>query len=64
MENKIEIEIEKKNHLKNFYERHPEKKSVKIVCAECGNTYLYCNKSKHLKTKLHTLISEKLKNLV
>lgn len=56
----MEVENNKKNYLKKFYEKNPDKKTEKIVCPDCGNTYLYSNKSKHLKTKLHKLVVNKI----
>ena len=60
----MEVENNKKNYLKKFYEKHQDKKNNKIVCQDCGNTYLYSNKSKHQKTKIHLLVIEKLKNFL
>lgn len=57
----VENKNQKKNYLKTFYEKHPDKKNEKIVCPDCGNTYSYFNKSKHLKTKLHNLVIQQLK---
>lgn len=47
-----------KEHLTSFYERHPEKKTMRIVCPDCGLEYGYSNKTKHMKTKLHRLLTE------
>jgi len=43
----------KNKYMTNFYNEHPELKNNKIECDICGLSYLYCNKSKHIKTKLH-----------
>ena len=60
----MENENIKLNPVKKFYENHPEKKTEYILCNKCGHKYLYCNKSKHYKTKLHILIVEKINSLV
>lgn len=49
-----------KEYLETFYLKHPEKKE-KIICSECGQPYAYTCKSKHNKTKIHKILSEKLK---
>ena len=54
-----------KEYMSNFYSKHPEKRSEKIMCELCGGEYTYNNKSKHMKTKRHLTVAEfiKMKNI-
>ena len=51
-----------KDYLKKFYENLPEEKKTRI-CEECHQTFSYSNKTKHYKTKLHKILSQKLKEI-
>lgn len=54
----------RKEYCDRFYEVHPELKTKKFKCADCGHEYSYFNKSKHMKTKIHLLVVEKLREIL
>jgi DNA-directed RNA polymerase subunit F len=54
-----DVKKPKKNtdYLKTFYSNHPEY-SEKIKCPICDQYYMYSNKSKHMKTKIHVICTK------
>lgn len=52
-----------KNTTKKFYEDHPEKLTERITCLECGWSYIYWNKSQHLKSKKHKMGASRIEAL-
>lgn len=45
-----------------FYEKNAEKIHSKITC-ECGHTYTYYNKSRHMKGNKHLITIQKIEEL-
>lgn len=52
--------IKNKQYTKTFYDKLDNKYKI---CIDCGQQYLYSNYSKHKKTKIHQIVSERLKTL-
>ena len=62
----MEIEdkkLKQKQYLLKFWDNNSHLKSKVFICEDCGGEYKYFNKSKHCKTKYHTLVLKKL-NLI
>lgn len=55
------VKKSQKDYTKKFYEKNPDLKTKVFICDECGHEYKYFNKGKHMKTKIHRLVVEKLK---
>ena len=49
-----------KEYLKDFYDKLPDEKKFK-TCPDCGCKYSYPNKTHHLKSKIHNLIVQRIK---
>ena len=43
----------KKNYIKEFYIKHPEKLTQTFICDLCSGKYKYCNKNHHNNTIKH-----------
>ena len=50
------------SYVKKFYNNHPEKKDIVIICPICEGKYKYYNKSHHNNTKKHKLVLKCMSN--
>lgn len=53
-----------KQYNKNFFSKNEEKIKEKVKCNICCGSYTYFNKSKHIRSKKHIEISEKINLLL
>ena len=53
-----------KEYLEIFFNKHPELKTEKITCTDCGQSYLYTCKYHHMLSKRHILLKEMKEKMI